>query len=101
MVDQEPDDSGGATSEVSPSSSDPPAESKWIRLRKSCVIRTDKIVQVRIQRRDDDYFLEVRADRDISLPVADRSAAVAALEAIHAGADDISQWVEPRPFMKD
>lgn len=76
-------------------------EPTWLRVRRSSLVRVDKIVHVGVQRRDGDYFVEIRADREIHLPVPSRAAALEALEAIQAGASDISQWTVPRSYMEE
>lgn len=79
----------------------PQQESKWLRIRRSGLLRFDKIVHVCIRRRDEKFFLEIRADREIHLPVPDLPSAIRAIEALEAGASDISQWIVPRGFMTE
>lgn len=75
--------------------------SKWIRVRRSRLINVDKINQVSIQRRYGSYFLEVLADREIVIELADLKSGLEALEALQAGEMDISAYTVPKAFMKN
>ena len=64
----------------------------WLRIRKSRLLAKDKVTQVGIQKKGDQFYLEFIADRDTYVPVHSLSAAVKALDAIHQGTDDITEY---------
>lgn len=64
----------------------------WIRVRKSRLLAVDKVTQVGIQKKGDQFYLEFIADRDTYIPVHSLKAAFNALNAIQRGEDDITEF---------
>lgn len=72
----------------------------WLRVRRSRLLALDKVTQVGIQKKGDQFYLEFIADRDTYIPVPSLQAAVDAVAAIHRGEDDITDYTV-RKFSED